>query len=219
MRYEGEIKYKQFMERLVTTEYEIIGIRVPILRAMVKQMIKDGSWKEELLTAPQYHEDVLIHSFIIAEAPMKVEERLQRLESFFSYMDNWQVVDGLCSSLKEAKKHQQQYWHWLLSLRQSEEPYVIRFVIVMYLTYFLQDDYLQEVLAYFEKVDHDHYYVKMAVAWAISIAFVKHEQQVTRFLHVTMLDTWTFNKALQKIIESKKISNEQKHMVREWKRK
>lgn len=219
MRYEAEMKYKQFMERLVTTEYEIIGVRVPILRSMAKEIIKSGRWQEELQNAPKYHEDVLLHSFIIAEAPITADERLQLLESFFPCMDNWQVVDGLCSSLKEAKKHQHQYWQWLLTLRQSNEPYVIRFIIVMYLTYYLQDDYLQDMLSYFEQVNHDHYYVKMAVAWAISIAFVKHEQQVTQFLHATTLNKWTFNKALQKIIESRQISNEQKRIVQMWKRK
>lgn len=218
MRYEGEERYKQFVERLVTTDYEIVGVRVPKLRSMVKTFIKTNAWKDVLLQSPQYHEDVLLHSFIIAAAPITVVERQQRLEKFFPYMDNWQVVDGLCSSLKEAKREQNAYWEWLLTLRNTDQPYVIRFVIVMYLTYFLDEYYIDEVLQYVEQLKQDHYYIKMAIAWLISIAFIKDEHRVTKYLQTAQLEKWIYNKALQKITESHRVSMDTKSIVKNWKR-
>ena len=218
MRYLVDEAYKKFNERLVQTKYEIIGVRVPVLRQMAKQMIKDGQWQQVLLEQSKYHEDVQLSCFILSTAPMMVKERQQALENFFPYMDNWQVVDGLCSGLKETKKHPQLYWDWLKTLRASGEPFVIRFVVVMYLSYFLESEHLEDVLVYFESITDDHYYVKMAIAWALSIAFIKDEARLTQFFVQTKLDKWTYNKALQKIIESRQISEDVKMEVRSWKR-
>ena len=219
MYFVGEEAYKQFNKKLVSTQYEILGVRVPVIRNTVKQLIKDDLWQQVLTEVPKYHEEVQLHSFLLAAAPMTINERQQRLQHFFSYIDNWQVVDGLCSSLKEVKMYPQCYWDWLMSLRDSKQPFVVRFIIVMYLVYYLEEPYLESILSYVEQLTVDHYYVKMAVAWTLSIAFIKHRGRITQFFKETAIETWTYNKAIQKIIESKQISPEIKDMVRSWKRK
>lgn len=214
MHFSGEEKYKQFTARLVPTNYEIVGVRVPVLRTMAKKAIWANDWQKVIKETPMVHEDVLLQSFIIAAAPITVEQRQRLLEDFFPYMDNWQVVDGLCSSLKEAKKEQQSYWEWLCSLRASEQPFVIRFVLVMYLTYYLNESYIDDVLQYIEQLENDHYYVKMAIAWCISMAFVKDEQRIVTYLIASKLDKWTYNKAIQKIIESTRVSVDKKAQIK-----
>lgn len=214
MHFSGEAKYKQFTQRLVSTDYEIVGVRVPTLRAMAKKAIQANEWRSILKEKPIVHEDVLLQSFIIAAAPIPVAQRQRRLEQFFSCMDNWQVVDGLCTSLKEAKKEKQSYWEWLRTLRTSDEPFVIRFVLVMYLTYYLDEHYLDDVLQYIEQLENDHYYVKMAIAWCISIAFLNNEQRILTYLKTSKLDKWTYNKAIQKIIESTRVSADKKAQMK-----
>ena len=217
MRFTRDENYKRFNERLAVTHYPLVGVRVPTLRTMAKKLIKENKWNEVLVETPQYYEDVQLQSFILAAAPMAVNERQQQLEAFFPKMDNWQVVDGLCTSLKEVTRYESEYWQWLKTLRISDETFVIRFVVVMYLTYYLGDKYLEDVLTFFETIEHDDYYVKMAVAWALSIAFIKNEEKLTAFFQETNINRWTYNKALQKIIESRQITAEMKQKVRNWK--
>ena len=217
MRFSPDEKYKLFNSKLVTTKYPILGVRVPILRAYAKQVLKTNEWKEIINEKPHYHEDIQLKAFIIAAAPMELKHRQQQLEALFPYLDNWQTVDGLCSSLKEVKKNKSHYWNWLSSLRGTNEPFVLRFIIVIYLTYFL-DDYLDDILNYLQSVKSNHYYVKMAIAWAVSIAYIKNEEKVITFLNETKMDDWTYNKALQKIIESTQISNEKKVKIKRMKK-
>lgn len=216
--YQPDAQYKKFNERLVSTKYELAGVRVPVLRQIAKDIVKGQQWQQFLFKESKFHEDVQLKSFVLAQAPMSVEERHQQLEQFFPLMDNWQVVDGLCSSLKEAKKYPESYWKWLQTLQHSEEPFTVRFVVVMYLTYFLTEDYLEDVLSYYESLHLEHYYVKMAVAWALSIAFIKQEARLMMFFKETELDDWTYNKALQKIVESRQVDSEMKELAKKWKR-
>ena len=164
MRYEADEAYKQFNRKLVDTHYPMVGVRVPVLRHMAKELIASDAWQAFLQEQPVYYEDVQLRAFVLAQAPVTIEARLQLLESFFPYMDNWAVTDGLCSSLKETKKHLATYWHWLQTLRDDPAPFTRRFIYVMYLSYYVTTDYLDEVLAQLEQETTEHYYIQMAVA-------------------------------------------------------
>ena len=61
--------------------------------------------------------------------------------------------------------------------------------------------------------------MKMAVAWAISVCYVKFPKETFQYLKTDHLDDFTHNKAIQKICESYRVSKEEKEKLKEWKRK
>lgn len=214
MRYVADEAYKQFTSRLVDTKFPMIGVRVPTLRQLAKELAHSCNWQSFLQEDLVYYEDIQLRAFVLAQIPVSVKERQQLVEQFFPYMDNWAVVDGLCSSLKETKKHMDMYWDWLQTVRESSQPYTRRFVYVMYLTYFLTPVYIEDVLAQLEEETTEHYYIQMAVAWAVSIAYIKMPNKVLPFLQNTTMPTWNYNKAIQKICESRQIDADTKTMLR-----
>lgn len=218
MRYEADLAYKRFNSRLVETNYPMVGVRVPVLRQMAKALVQSGEWQTFLQQQPVYYEDVQLRAFVLGLVPVTVEKRMQLLEQFFPYMDNWAVTDGLCSSLKEVKAHPDTYWNWLQTLYESDAPYTRRFIYVMYLTYYVTSEYLDEVLIQLEQETTEHYYIQMAVAWAVSIAYIKAPEKVLPFLQHTMMPTWNYNKAIQKICESRQIDAGTKALLRAMKR-
>lgn len=217
MRYTADMAYKQFTEKLVDTRYPIVGVRVPVLRQMAKELAQH-TWQAFLQEEPVYYEDVQLRAFVLAQIRVSAQERMRLLENFFPLMDNWAVVDGLCSSLKETKKEPALYWDWLQTLRNSPAPFTRRFIYVMYLTYYLTPDYIDEVLAQLEQETTEHYYIQMAVAWAVSIAYIKQPDKTLHYLQQTTMPTWNYNKAIQKICESRQVTAETKAMLRAMKR-
>ena len=209
--------YKAFTERLVETKYEILGVRLPMLRLLTKEIVS-GSWEAFIQKPKTTFEEMMLEGFVIASVNVSLNQRLMLIEAFIRKIDNWSVCDSFCSSLKITKKYPKEMWNFLMSLRKDSNPYVLRFIIVMMLMYYLSDDWIDRVLCELQAVQHDDYYVKMAVAWAISIAFIKQQEKARLFLQTANLDLFTFNKALQKIIESRKVSDEIKQEVRQWKR-
>lgn len=81
----------------------------------------------------------------------------------------------------------------------------------MILDYYIEEEYLEKDFEIFNNINSDYYYVKMAVAWAISICLVKYYNETISYLKNTnKLDQWTYNKAIQKALESYRIADKKK---------
>lgn len=213
----AEPSYKAFSERLVETKYEILGVRIPTLRLLAKDIVRTD-WQAFITTPKSTFEEMMIEGFVIASVKLPLEERLPLIESFVKKIDNWSHCDSFCSSLKITKRCPHEMWHFLLSLRHDPHPFVLRFVVVMMLVYYLSDEWIDLVFSELQAIEHDNYYVKMAIAWAISNSFIKQQEKTRLFLRTANLDDFTFNKAIQKIIESKQVSGDAKEELKQWKR-
>ena len=89
----------------------------------------------------------------------------------------------------------------------------------MALKYFVDQEHIGMVFEEFDKVKNRDYYSQMAVAWAISCYFIKFKEETFEYLKDNNLDDFTFNKALQKIVESYCVDEETKSIIRRMKRK
>ena len=138
---------------------------------------------------------------------------------FLPRIDNWSVCDSFCSTLKIAGRHRAQLWPFVTGCLRSGEEYTARFGAVMLLDYYVDREYLGEALAELEQVDQDSYYVKMAVAWALSMFYLEFPKETEAFLEACRLDDFTYNKTLQKICESRRADRETKERVRAMRRK
>ena len=213
-------KYRIFHSKLVPGKEHILGVRMPKLRQLAKRISAGEGWRTYLDGEPsEYYEEELLRGFIIGYARMPLEERLKRLKAFIPVIDNWAVCDGTCSTLKFTEKNKAVMWDFLQPYFHSDRAYDIRFASVMAMDYFQEEAYLPKVLDLFEQIRHDDYYVKMGVAWAVSMFYIRFPKEIEAFLRRDRMDDFTHNKAIQKIRESRRVTPEEKARLNALKRK
>lgn len=211
-------KYQEFHSKLCPGVSNIIGIRVPILRDYAKT-IANENWKEFLdSTNNRYYEEILLQGMLIGIVKMDIEKRLYYLEKFVPKINNWAVCDITCSGLKFVKRNKDKMWEFIQKYLKSEKEFEVRFAIIIMLYYFIEDEYIEKVFEKLDNIKQTDYYVKMAIAWAIQVAYVKEKEKTMEYLKNNHLDKWTYNKALQKILESNRISKEEKEKIKEMKK-
>lgn len=216
----AEEEYASFSAALLPGVEGILGVRLPVLRRLAARIAKDN-WRSYLQEGPEdYFEEIMLKGMVIGAAKAPWPETLCLIAQFVPKIDNWSVCDSFCNSLKAAvKSHPAEMWQFLEPYLVSMAPYDVRFAVVMMLCHYLTDEYLEKVLERLSKVDSPHYYVQMAVAWAISMCYVKNREVTRPYLEAGLWDDFTYNKALQKIIESKQITDEERQQMRQMKRR
>lgn len=211
-------KYKEFHSGLCPGTNNIIGIRVPVLRNYAKQLAKEYNIQELLLKIDnQYYEEIMLQGMLIGLMKDEFKEIEKQIEKFVPKIDNWAVCDVFCAGLKITKNYKKEMWELIQKYLKSTKEFEIRFAVVMILDYYIEKQYLEEEFQIFKSIKHEGYYVKMAVAWALSLCLVKFYEETILYLKETKLDKFTYNKALQKAIESYRITDEQKKELRKMK--
>jgi 3-methyladenine DNA glycosylase AlkD len=212
-------QYRQFHSGLLPGTDNILGVRLPLLRELAKELAK-GDWRGYLESAQdEYYEEVMLQGLVIGHAKANIAEILSYVSAFVPKINNWAVCDSFCSSLKITKQHMELVWQFLQPYLQSRKEFELRFGIVMLLDFYIVDEYIDQVLSRLDAVKHEAYYVKMAVAWAFSICFIHYPEKTMAYLQNNTLDDFTYHKALQKITESFRIDKETKVLIRSMKRK
>lgn len=210
--------YKTFMEKLVpnVSKDTIIGVRLPILRKLAGEMIKEGAAAEFLKEVPhQYFEENHLHSFLVDKLSKTFEEALLRTEKFLPYIDNWAVCDSFRP--KSLKKNMPALYHKLEEWMESEKTYTIRLSLVLQLNWFLEEYFRPEMLGKVSKIQSDDYYVNMAVSWYYSMALVKQYDATIPMFEERVLPIWVHNQSLQKAVESRQIDNDRKKYLKNLK--
>ena len=206
---------KSFAESLNPGVEHVLGIRVPDLRKLALRIAKDD-WEVYLDSADTYYmEERILHGMIIGYVKnMTLEDRLSEIEKFLPLINSWSVCDTFCSTLKLADRYQSEVWNFILPHFHSDKEYTVRFAVVMALSYYVNSEYVDKVLSCLNDIHHDAYYVKMAIAWAVSVCYVKYPVETEIFLKNNLLDDFTQNKALQKIRESFRVSSSEKERLK-----
>ncbi len=211
--------YRDFQSKLIpnVNPETVIGVRTPELRAFAKALVKKGEEVEFLGALPhQYFDENQLHAFILSE--IKDYDRcMQETERFLPFIDNWATCDQL--SPKVFKKHRQKLLPHIEKWITSEEVYTVRFAIGALMRYFLDDDF---DLAYPElvaAVRSEEYYVNMMIAWYFATALAKQYESILPYFETQRLDDWTHNKAIQKAVESRRITMQQKEYLKNLKAK
>lgn len=221
----AEEKYREFNRSLIPGDTApMIGVRMPKLREIAKKIAREcpEAYLKEIREAEQrkdlWHEEYLLHGMVIGYLKCTVEERMRLLDEFVPHIRNWAVCDCSCMTYKFMKKETDVWFPYLLKFLQTGEEYQIRFAVVAMLDHFVTEAYIGQILEQAGRIRHDGYYVKMAVAWAVSVCFVKFPEQTKAFLADNPMDDFTQNKAIQKIRESYRVSKEEKAWILQWKR-
>ena len=215
----AEENYRIFAAKLIPNIDNLLGVRLPKLRKIAKKIVQLDYKYYLAMDNHLYFEEVMLQGMIIGEIKLPWTERSRYVKQFISKIDNWSVCDSFCCGLKFEVSEKELVWQFLQPYFASDKPYDIRFAVVMLLFYFVDDEYAQKAFTLFDQIKNDDYYVKMAVAWAISIYFRELPTLTMSYLQKNQLDDWIYNKALQKITESLKVDSRTKIIIRSMKRK
>lgn len=215
-------KYKEFHSNLCPGTNNILGVRVPVLRDYAKKISRNNNLEELLkIIDNEYYEEIMLQGMLIGLEKNISFKKLERyINTFVPKIDNWAICDNFCAGLKITKQYKKEMYELIKKYLKANNEFEIRFAVVMLLDYYVEEKYLKENFEMFNKIKSDKYYVKMAVAWAISICLIKYYDETFEYLkNNKSLDTWTYNKAIQKAIESYRITNECKQELVRVKRK
>lgn len=212
-----DLKYKEFHSSLCPGTDNIIGVRIPELRKLSKELYKKD---KNVLTkiGDKYYEEILLQGLVISLSTESVDKKLKMIEKYVPKIDNWAVCDTFCASLKINKKEKELYFNFLKKYYKSKKEFELRFLIVMLLDHYLEEQYLDKVFHIISNINVDKYYVNMAVAWLVSFSYIKFPSETLNKLDTLNLNDWTYNKAIQKIIESKRVSEQDKQKLRKLKK-
>lgn len=201
------------------TDKEILGVRIPNLRKLAKEIVKEGNW-EKLIEESQdkYFEEILLQGLCIAYSKKALEEKYTYMKKFIPKMDSWAMTDTFTPTLKIKDNELENYWNFIIPYTKSKKEFEVRFSIISMLDYYVREDYVEKVIETLNSIKHDGYYVKMAIAWTLAEIGIKFNDILMNYLNSeNNLDKFTFNKTLQKMIESYRISDKQKDILRKMK--
>ena len=218
-------KYREFLIRILSCQgkyapqREIIGVRLPLLRRLARELAKEDWQRYCGCAADAYYEEVLLWGLILGCAKATAEELLVQVKAYIPLVESWAVCDSLCGSLKWTVSNRNKVWNFLQPYFDSQRTYDIRFAIVMSLNYFLVPAYIDSVLTRLKGTRHPDYYVKKAVAWTLCESYIKFPEKTEVILDELLPDKETCKMALQKIIESQRVSEEVKNDMRQRRKK
>jgi len=212
-----DLKYKKFNSDLCPNVDNIIGVRIPDLRKYAKELYKNNKLNQ-IKIEDHYYEEIMIQGMIIGfQTKENIENVIQQIKQFVPKINSWAVCDTFSAGLKITKKYPKEMFEVVKLYLKSKREYELRFSIVMILDYYTNDEYIDEVLEILDNVKSDKYYVQMANAWAIAECLVKYYEKTKLFLEDSNLDKFTHNKAIQKAIESYRITDDKKQELRKMK--
>ena len=217
---EGNETYADFNKRIVNTKMSVIGVRVPDLRRLARELASDVGAAEisELLTVQDESFDyVLLCGLLITHARLDDQTAIDLTKQYLPRVDSWAHVDVFIE--KKRRFAGESWWNFALECLQSEAELTVRYGVVALMTNFLDEAHIDQVFAALQNVRHDGYYVKMALAWLYATAAVHFFELTLAELENGHIDTWTRNKAYQKMRESRRFTPEQQDVVARYKAK
>lgn len=214
-----DLSYRDFHSKLMPTvqKEKIIGVRVPKLRKFAKEFAKREEAKKFLKILPhKYYEEDNLHAFLI-EQIKDFDECISALDDFLPHIDNWATCDMITPKIfrNNTEKLLPKIEEWLI----SDYTYQVRFAICTLMKFYLNENFDESYLSLVAKVKSNEYYINMMIAWFFATALAKQWDKAVPYIENKFLDKWTHNKAIQKALESYRITKEQKEYLKTLKLK
>ena len=215
---QADQKYRDFTLSLIPNvdEKTFIGVRLPVLKKYAKEL--DNKTREEFLKdlPHQYHEENILHAFILSNIK-GYDEFVKCVDAFLPYVSNWSVCDTLCN--KNLNKYKDKLIKEVYKWLKSDELYRVRYAVKCLMNYYLGDDFKPEHIERVREVKLDDYYVRMMIAWYLATGLAKNYDDFVKVIEENRFDDFTHNKAIQKAVESYRVSDEHKAYLKSLKRK
>lgn len=210
------VEYHERHVKILNTKQQVIAISMANIRKFAKKIFKNGyesflNLSLEKDYKSEFYEETLIQGLVIAEIK-DLEIQKEYFEKWICKIDNWSTCDSVVSTMKGLKnsKEKSKHFKFYYDLCFSSKEFVSRFGIVVLMTAFLEDEFIDKVLTMCEQVKSDDYYVNMAIAWLISFAFMKFKEKTYKLFEKKTFSKFVQNKAICKCRDSFQVEKEDK---------
>lgn len=207
-----DLDYKEFSKKITPTNYEIIGIRVPIIRKIAKDL---KEYSDIILSEKKtiYFEELFVKFIMIAN--LKDESKfLFYFKIFSEYLDNWAICDSFASTLKFIDKDKDHWLDFIKRLTKSKHEFICRLGFVMLLDHYVEREYIDTIFILVDECKLDKYYVNMAISWLLAECYIKERDLFTENIKLIEVSDFIYNKTISKICDSLRISKEEKEHLR-----
>ncbi|MBR1884637.1 MAG: DNA alkylation repair protein [Clostridia bacterium] len=216
-------KTKSFNERIMNDTKQLLGITIPTLRKIAKEILKGNAvaFLKVAKNHDKYVEEVMIESFVIALVKENFSLKIERIDKFIPKISSWGICDSFVPSLKCINKNKDEFWKYLMNkYENASEEFELRFIIICLMDYYIEDEKLDKLFEIFYLVKKDEYYVQMAVAWAICECYIKKREKTLEYLQNKReeFDMFTYNKAIDKCRDSYRVSDKDKEILNRLKK-
>ena len=207
---QADPEYQSFTQRLLPGTSPILGVRLPKIRSLAKKIAKEDPLNYLLTAKDDSFEKIMLQGMVIGYLPMDFSNVSPYIRDFVRKIDNWSVCDSFCCGLKIAKKYPKEMWDLINEFLVREEEFSIRFGIIMMLTYYIDCTHIEEVFLRLSSITNRTYYVKMGIAWTVSICYKQFPEKTLDFLTDGSLSGELIQMSLKKIGELAHMTKEKK---------
>ncbi|MDR3125827.1 MAG: DNA alkylation repair protein [Candidatus Nomurabacteria bacterium] len=208
----GDAAYIEFHQRITNTQQKLLGVRLPDLRRLARDLLGDDDYKliKNLVkfSEVKIYERVLLTGLMINYARLDEATKIHLTREYLRLVDSWGQIDSTIARQPSSEA----WWDFALECLQSPRELTVRYGVVWLMKNVNDIEKLYKVFRALTEVKHTGYYVKMAIAWLYAEVAVKHYQPTLAAL--PNLDTWTRRKALTKMLESRRFTSQQKTEIR-----
>lgn len=210
----GDKNYIDFTKKITPGEFEMLGIKIPILRKIAKK-ISNGNYNSFLkVNKNDYFEELLIEGFVIGNIK-NTDDFDKYVEPFIKKINNWCICDTCISSFTIIKKNRDRYFYLVDKYSKSDKEFEIRASLIILLSLYKDEDYLNKIFSIIKNITYDYYYVNMAKAWLLCELFINFKEETLNFIRNNKLDEFTMRKFVSKCNDSYRVSIEDKKMLKE----
>lgn len=240
----AENDYQKFSATLIPGVENMLGIRLPQLRKIAKEIAK-SDWRKACDEQDYYFEERMLRGMVLSYASKDMNEMLPYIEAFIPLVDNWSICDSVFMGMEIFQKDRERAWKFIESYLVSHKEFEVRVALIIMMQHLLKCDkngkkiarlrtvdvsnlsdvseekglYIDRVLKEVDRVDTTDYYASMAASWLIAEAFCCYPYHTYEYMKRCNLDDKTYNKGIQKIVESRIPTDEVKDLLRGLKRR
>lgn len=207
-------KYKEFNDKTIVTKYKTIGVRVPILRNIAKEISKSDFRKLFEFTRKSDIFEIIFIEGVLYSYIKDFNEVKKLIFDYSKRIDTWALTDMVGSSLKQIKKNKLETLKIIDDLINEKYDFSKRLGYILLLDYFIEIEYLELIFNYIKNEKSDNYYVKMAIAWLLSEMYIKRPKETHSFLKENKLDDFVLRKTISKINDSYRVNKETKEKLK-----
>jgi len=211
-------KGQKFGNKIIPGCHNILGVSTPIMRFLAKEIAQEDYFVYLQDAQDEYYEETMVQGMVISYLKTDIEEILHHTANFIPKINNWAVNDSFAMGFNFKKKDLPAVWDFVQNYLVSNKEYEARFAIVILLAHFVNEEYIDKVLAALDSVKQRDYYANMAVSWALCECYLKFPGKTLTCMQNGNFTAGVFNKAIQKICDSRRISFEDKEVLRHLKR-
>lgn len=208
----SEEKFRIFNEKIVhTSNYRVIGVRMPDLKAIAKKHRAD--YKEIFEMPYDSFEEIIIKGAALGFADVPLSEKAPYVIRYAGMIDNWAECDCFCSCIKVKKSEEDALRLLSDRLMKRKEEFVSRVGIVLMFSKFTDEPTVKNALDIYDALPYGAYYRDMAVAWGLSVYCVKYPELITGYLEHSPISIKVKLMAAQKIRDSRRVSDDYKKRI------